>query len=318
MNLRYDGSQMSLSNRKISLTINRFNGLAIIFEHRFYGDLEEGSYPFPMNATSGRAIAPDAYRYLNTEQALEDVIYFANHFQPPDLEPYWSMLNPQYTPWVWLGGSYPGIRGAIMRVRNPETFFATWASSAPTEARVDFWQYYAQAERSMTRNCSTDYTYVTNWVDSVLSNGTKQEISDLKHELYSAVLSGPGGHTVTANRNESDLLESIDVASYLTLPLSFYQYYGFEASVQPFCDIMETMNQTSIRTTDNGGIAPAIASESGLAISKNISMAWSAFLMGIAEIDYDSVPFSDDPIQDVRYENTGSCTTTERTRTDEH
>lgn len=154
----------------------------------------------------------------------------------------------------------------------------------------------------MTRNCSADYTHVTNHVDGVLINGTQQEISDLKYALYKAVLSGPGGQTPTSvNRTESDALSNASVASYLLLPFSFYQYYGFEASVKPFCDIMETFNQTSVRTTDNGGTAAAIATESGIAISHNITAAWDAFLVGIAEIDYDSIPYHDDPIQDMSW-----------------
>ena len=277
----------------------RFNGLAIIFEHRFYGDPEYGSFPFPMGSDGMAVDGYAAYKYLTTEQALQDPVYFAHHFQPPGLKQYWSSLSPKSTPWIWLGGSYPGIRGTHMRVRNPETFYATWASSAPTEAAVDMWTYYAQAERSMTRNCSADYTAVTKYVDSVLANGTKTEKDDLKVALYTGVQSASGGQKPrTVNRTEAAALENASVANYLTLPLSFYQYYGFEASVQPFCDIMETFNQTNVRTTDNGGTAPAIASESGIAVAHNITAAWSAFLVGIAEIDYDSIPYNDDPIQD--------------------
>ena len=192
-----------------------------------------------------------------------------------------------------------GIRGAQMRVRNPETFYATWASSAPTQAAVDMWTYYAQAERSMTRNCSADYTHVTNYVDSILANGTKVQRDDLKIALYTAVQSGPGGQKPThINRTEAEEMMKADVGYNLLLPLSFYQYYGFEASVQPFCDIMETFNQTNIHTTDNGGTAPAIASESGISITHNITVAWEAFLVGIGEIDYDSIPYKDDPIAD--------------------
>jgi hypothetical protein len=186
-----------------------------------------------------------------------------------------------------------------MRVRNPETFYATWASSAPTQAAVDMWTYYAQAERSMTRNCSADYTHVTNYVDSILANGTKQQRDDVKISLYTAVQSGPGGRRPAhINQTEATEMSNSDVGYSLLLPLSFYQYYGFEASVQPFCDIMETFNQTDVRTTDNGGIAPAIALESGIAITHSITAAWNAFLLGIAEIDYDSIPYKDDPIQD--------------------
>lgn len=61
---------------------------------------------------------------------------------------------------------------------------------------------------------------------------------------------------------------------------------------------METFNQTEVRTTDNGGTAPAIASESGIAVSHNVSAAWKAFLVGIAEIDYDSIHGTDDHVQD--------------------
>jgi hypothetical protein len=185
-----------------------------------------------------------------------------------------------------------------MRVRNPETFYATWASSAPTEAAIDMWTYYAQAERSMTRNCSADYTAITRYVDDVLANGTRPEKNQLKIDLYTAVQSSPGGVQPNINKTEATSQSNSDVAYQLLLPLSFYQYYGFEASVQPFCDIMETMNQTEIRTTDNGGTTPAIASESGIAATHNISAAWQAFLVGIAEIDYDSVPYTDDPVQD--------------------
>lgn len=271
----------------------RFNGLAVIFEHRFYGSSEtEGSYPYPMNSSGMPDAGYEAYQYLTTEQALQDPVYFAHHFQPPGLESYWSLLNPSYTPWIWLGGSYPGIRGAQMRVRNPDTFYATWASSAPTEARVNMWTYYAQAERSMTRNCSADYTAVTNHVDGILANGSRAVQNELKTQLWTAVQSGTGGQRpVNVNRTEAEALTDMDVANYLQLPLNFYQYYGFDASVKPFCDIMETFNQTEESTTDNGGTAPAIASESGIAVTYNVTAAWNAFLVGIAEIDYDSIPY---------------------------
>lgn len=271
----------------------RFNGLAVLFEHRFYGtNASAGSYPYPMNSSGMPDAGYEAYQYLTTEQALEDPVFFAHNFQPPGLEAYWSLLHPSYTPWIWLGGSYPGIRGAQMRVRNPETFYATWASSAPTEARVNMWTYYAQAERSMTRNCSADYTAVTNYVDSILGNGSKTEQNELKVQLWTAVQSSTGGQQpANINTTEAHSFTNVDVANYLQLPFSFYQYYGFDASVKPFCDIMETFNRTEVSTTDNGGTAPAIASESGVAVAHNVTEAWKAFLVGIAEIDYDSIPY---------------------------
>ena len=280
----------------------RFGGLAVIFEHRFYGDLTEGSYPFAMNSSTGLADGgQDAYKYLNTEQALSDPVYFANHFQPPGLKDQWSILKPDSTPWIWLGGSYPGIRGAHMRVRNPETFYATWASSAPTQAAVDMWVYYVQAERSMTRNCSADYTAVTKYVDGILATGSKQEVSDLKFALQKAIQASPQDLSPTVNRTEADAMTNEDVGYNLLTPLDFYQYYGFERSILPFCDVMETQNHTQMATSDNGGTAKAIATEAGLAATYNASVAWSSFLTALAQIDYDSISGVDDPIADMSW-----------------
>ena len=91
----------------------RFDGIAVLFEHRFYGgDGENGSFPFPMNTSGRPEVGKEAYKYLSTEQALQDPVYFAHHFEPPGLEEHWDLLSPDRSPWIWLGGSYPGIRGA--------------------------------------------------------------------------------------------------------------------------------------------------------------------------------------------------------------
>ena len=125
----------------------RYNGVAILWEHRYYGD----SLPFPVNvrptlvpyANNASDIDNDKenttseqWQFLTTDQALEDVVYFANRFTLPSARFDSSStsgasdattknpLHPSNTPWVWLGGSYPGVRGALLRVRNPETIFA--------------------------------------------------------------------------------------------------------------------------------------------------------------------------------------------------
>lgn len=265
----------------------RFKGLALLVEHRYYGGLDEGSYPFPINSSTGELLDPAGYKFLNTEQALEDTVYFANNFDAP--AGINASLAPNVTPWVWLGGSYPGIRGAQLRIRNPETFFATWASSAPTEAAVDMWTYYAQAERSMTRNCSADFTAITRYVDNVLANGTSEEGTTLKKELLTAIAASPRNLTPSVSEQDIEELDNPSAGSLLLTPLTFYQYYGFQRSVAPFCDVLETQNRTSIPTTDNGGISKAISPASGLALEYNISTAWNAFLVALGETNYDAI-----------------------------
>ncbi|KAL9108691.1 MAG: hypothetical protein Q9187_008264 [Circinaria calcarea] len=262
----------------------RFNGMAVISEHRFYGDLTQGSFPFKMNTTTGMAEAGyDACRYLNTQQALQDVLFFANNFEPP-------------------GGSYPGIRkrpGASQESRN---ILCYRASSAPTQAAVDMWTYYAQAERSTMRNCSADYTAITNWVDATLTSGTEQEITTLKYDLYKAILSR-SGRQIPQDINMTLVLalEPSEIASYLLTPFSFYRYYGIERSVLPFYNILETRNRTSVLTTDNGGTTPALAPESGLALTYKVSLAWTSFLTALTETNYDDIPYTDDPMQDASW-----------------
>jgi hypothetical protein len=67
------------------------------------------------------------WSYLTFEQALEDVVQFANNFQLPTsaaaakLVKSPDALHASKTPWVFVGGSYPGVRAATLRKRNPET-----------------------------------------------------------------------------------------------------------------------------------------------------------------------------------------------------
>ncbi|KAJ4488343.1 peptidase S28 [Lentinula aciculospora] len=279
----------------------RYNGLAILWEHRYYGD----SLPFAVNKNT----TPQQWQFLTTEQALEDVVFFAHSFSKnsssssfsagstvnstADIEPQRLPVHPSVTPWVWLGGSYPGIRGALLRQRNPETIFAAWASSAPVHAQVDMWAYYAAAQRSLTVNCSADWVAVTSYVDNILQGTNATLIEDLKFDLLKARLSGPGGNTSGADgltKEQANKTSDVDAASILMDPLDFYQYYGFTDSLLPFCNLLETRNFTE-NATENG-----IVSVSG------VVDAFQAFLVALAELDYDSTSGSpDDPVADMSW-----------------
>ncbi|KAJ3983923.1 peptidase S28 [Lentinula detonsa] len=278
----------------------RYGGLAILWEHRYYGD----SLPFPIDKNT----TVEQWQFLTTEQALQDVVFFANSFSKNSssftkyiainsvadtLDPQSLPVHPSVTPWVWLGGSYPGVRGALLRQRNPETIFAAWASSAPVHAQVDMWAYYAAAQRSLTVNCSADWVAVTSYVDNVLRGTNTTLIEDLKFDLLKARLSGPGGNTSGADgltKEQANKTSDVDAASILMDPLNFYQYYGFSASILPFCNLLETRNFTS-NSVENG-----IVSITG------IDETFQAFLVALAELDYDSIPGSpDDPVADMSW-----------------
>jgi hypothetical protein len=151
----------------------RYHGIALVWEHRFYGET------FTLNSTTGLAAeGHNAYKYLNNEQALEDVVYFATHFQPPGHGR--NTLTSDSIPWVWIGGSYPGIRAAIIRQRNPDVFFASWSSSGPLKTQVDGSVYFNPIQQRLPTNCSSDIHAAVTYADKILLEGTPEEIALLK------------------------------------------------------------------------------------------------------------------------------------------
>lgn len=204
--------------------------------------MRQQSFVYQENTTA------DQWKFLTTEQALEDVVYFANSFSNTTNNSSQPALHPSVTPWIWLGGSYPGVRGAFMRVRNPEVIFATWASSAPVHAQVDMSSYYKAAERSLTRNCSADWVAVTKYVDDVLSGSNATASTDIKFALKFAELSGKGGNTTLAmnlTREEAANISNVNAASILMDPLDFYQVWPNEfcpSSILLLRDFISTMD----------------------------------------------------------------------------
>jgi len=118
----------------------------ILFEHRFYGQSAPITSVSTDLAGASRGQLSQYFKYHTIEQALEDVVYFATNFTY-DLEEYPSQdLTPGKTPWVWIGVSYSGARGAWIAKRNPGLFKATLASSAPVQLKVNFWEYFTAIE----------------------------------------------------------------------------------------------------------------------------------------------------------------------------
>jgi len=169
-----------LPGHPVTQLAEQFHGLVVAWEHRFYGL----STPFPaLNATSPPSEMKAAFQYLNTEQSLEDTVFFAKHFNPPGLEDVWKSLRPNTTPWVWIGGSYAGQRAVMIRKRNPETFWASWSSSAPIEVALEFPAYYLQVARELPRRCREIIRQAVESVDEVLLRGSRTQKAKLRWEI---------------------------------------------------------------------------------------------------------------------------------------
>ncbi|EWC48853.1 hypothetical protein DRE_00158 [Drechslerella stenobrocha 248] len=226
----------------------RFNGLLIMWEHRFYGR----SAPITNVSTNILGATPqeltDLYKYLTIEQALEDVTVFARNFSyafkdlPADA-PAPPALTPDVTPWIFIGVSYSGNRGAWMAKRNPGLFKATLASSAPVQQQVNFWQYFTAIEDSLditNRNCSLDLHAAATW----MSEAWEERNTTLVDPLLAAVYKSKWTQLLDQFPVDSEALWDYRV-DFLTniawTPFEDFQYVGIPYGVLGItCNVMET------------------------------------------------------------------------------
>nr|AJD23145.1 family S28 serine peptidase [Onygena corvina] len=210
----------------------KFNGIGLVFEHRYYGE----STPFPISIKT----PPEHFKYLNNDQALADLPYLAKSFKR-DAFPK-SDLRPTATPWVMVGGSYPGMRAAFTRDRYPETIFASWASSAPVQAQIDMAVYYEQVYRGLVSygwgNCTKDLHAAYRYIDRQLSR--KDTAAALKKMFL-----GEGAEESSNG----------DFTAGLITAYAGWQSQGADGLVGQFCNWLEIDPKTN-KTAPAEGWAP--------------------------------------------------------------
>lgn len=141
-----------------------------------------------------------------------------------------------------VGGSYPGMRAAFTRQKYPETIFAGFASSAPTQAQIDMSVYYEQVYRGLVAygygNCTKDVRAAYKYIDRELlrtSSGNR-----IKKLFF--------GETAEQNNNG-------DFTQALIWTWATWQSFGTDGGIGEFCDWLETDPQTN-KTAPAEGWAP--------------------------------------------------------------
>jgi len=278
----------------------QYDGLAILWEHRYYGL----SLPFPMVLSdpprfSPRPVyepkgAPESWQYLTIEQALEDVVYFANNLKTGQYQnAHMEQLSPKKTPWIWVGGSYAGDRGAWLRQRNPEVIYSTWSSSPPTQAMFDGSTFFNGVLRSLPSNCSTDVRAMIPYIDTVIS-GKQGEDELLKLQRLDYVLGLatnlsnylPGSYNIS---EAQDVFTPSTLATRLWQAFStiVYQSYGFSYTSRVFCDALESyapgapgriQNDSYLNIVTNPGTSEPIPSGFLAQHNGNLSLGMEAMM----------------------------------------
>lgn len=101
----------------VMMLARQYHGLALLPELRYFGY----SLPFPLNISNNSNFqepvdAPASWKYNTLEQGLQDAVYLANYLDKGDYQrDNMSALLAPNTPWIFIGGSFPGIRAANIR-----------------------------------------------------------------------------------------------------------------------------------------------------------------------------------------------------------
>ncbi|KAF1943831.1 hypothetical protein EJ02DRAFT_421030 [Clathrospora elynae] len=200
--------------------VDQFGGVGIVWEHRYYGNSTPG--PIDINTP------PETFEFLSTEQSLADVDRFAKQFSTKKIN---ATLTPDKAPWVFVGGSYPGMRAAFVRNKYPDTIYASYAASAPVQASVDQSFYFDPVWRGMIAkgfgNCSQDIQAAVRYMDKIMD--TDQRGAAKLKEQFLGLGAANNSHATFA-----DALSSI---------FNTWQSYGIEGGsmgLRRFCDWIET------------------------------------------------------------------------------
>ncbi|PMD54965.1 putative serine protease K12H4.7 [Hyaloscypha bicolor E] len=131
------------------------HGIAVVLEHRYYGT----SFPVPDLTTENM-------RFLTTDQALADEVFFAQNVKFHGLE-HLDLTAPN-TAYIGYGGSYAGAFNAFLRKLYPDVFWGTISSSGVTEAIWDYWAYFEPIRFYADKTCIEYTQKITHVVDNIL------------------------------------------------------------------------------------------------------------------------------------------------------
>ncbi|KAI7889127.1 serine carboxypeptidase S28-domain-containing protein, partial [Mucor mucedo] len=147
----------------------KLNGVVVVMEHRFYG--ASG----PNNHTKEDLLT------FNVKQSIADMAYLAKHIKFHNVN---IPMVPQ-TKVIVYGCSYSGALAAWAKDTYPDLFFAAVSSSAPVQAKMDFFEYYVPIMQFGPKHCILALQNVITYIDRILFANSTKDIFALK-KIFSA------------------------------------------------------------------------------------------------------------------------------------
>ncbi|KAF8371124.1 pcp-3, partial [Pristionchus pacificus] len=114
-------------------------------EHRFYGKSH------PTKDTSVENL-----RFLSSQQAIEDIADFVRKI---------SADKGGDQKWIIIGGSYAGALSSWVRLKHPELFVGSIASSGPVLAQLDFYGYLQTVDADFKKQGGLCYDQISKGLD---------------------------------------------------------------------------------------------------------------------------------------------------------
>lgn len=148
------------------------NAAFIRMEHRYFG------HSTPYNESNAETL-----QYLNLDNAIQDLIYFAHNVVFPFDKTNGSATKPDKAPWLLSGCSYAGTLSAWTEALAPGTFWAYEAGSAPIQSFGSYWQYFVPVKNAMPKNCTADMQRIIKHADQVLLHGSEANKTALKSKF---------------------------------------------------------------------------------------------------------------------------------------
>lgn len=194
------------------------HALLISVEHRFYGE----SYPTDSMTTN-------ELKYLSSDQSLADLARIVTYLK--------ATHNLQSNPVVSFGGSYPGNLAAWFRLKYPSVTYGSVASSAPLNAKTNFFEYMEVVGQSINyfsgADCYNAFETAANQVSKLTSSGydstdmrqfesdfgsCNQIKSDLDLAVFLSNLMGNVQGTIQYNNESPSLMNVTDICAIMLNP----------------------------------------------------------------------------------------------------